>query len=754
MPQQVQGTEFTVYASTPSTKTVNDGYNTNWEANDQIKLSYKSGYGYTNIQGAFTTVEADGTFTGVLTDEELDGIKKSATNDWVAIYPFTSGNNSNIAFPVSTVQNSLNNTAHLAGENLPLYGEAKDVPADQIPNFTMSNMASVIAVEITNNREDGENLVIETVAFSAGNEPIVGSFFVSGDNLVPATKTGVVALTTVENAAPLAVGEKGTVYVVVKPFTVKPAEGETEATITVWVNNTPKEIKIEGELAFSASKIKTTKFEYIGDNQELYIKADAEAYMEIERIVPSLNNVNIEAWAKALYEKNNTKAIIEEAITYITLKNYRGAYDVLGGVPGFVRETKTLKATGTHIQKVDYTGASYLVSMLEGIESISDIPSLLAYMTEFEEIYKASGIKGKLDERLGSIADNFDAYIDAFVDSSVSQKPEDDLNEAEAFAAYKAKIKEQLESSITGWDILLSTIKKTQEGVKMFGKWIVEPNPSFMKDEVASLEAYMVAAKGLLNELENLSTKEAVETKIKAIAPIKIELESIGFSREIKPETWLTGAESAYADKINEQIANNETVINGLKAGLRTAIEEIQGQSLVESLEKAVNEPESTTAMVLNYLFAQESFMETVKTSLREIVTEIEAASREDITNNNNSLKEQAINTAVTNAIIYARVAADKSVDANLGALNESNRVNLYNGPWGIFQAVLQWEHCKPAFEKLQIVDVYDALVKLSAVVEEMIKFTPYEEGYTIKEFEDYQKDVDYWVLTPSELYN
>ena len=162
---------------------------------------------------------------------------------------------------------------------------------------------------------------------------------------------------------------------------------------------------------------------------DLWVKAKAGASMSAERIIPSVKDVDVEGWVKNLKDQANTKGLIEEAITYITLKNYKAAYEVLGGIPGFVKDVKRFEANGSFIQKVDYTGASYLVSMLEGIESINNIQSLLDYINEFEKVYEASGLKNKLDESLGSIADNFDAYIDAFVESSVTQKPDENVSE-------------------------------------------------------------------------------------------------------------------------------------------------------------------------------------------------------------------------------------------------------------------------------------------------------------------------------------
>ena len=368
---------------------------------------------------------------------------------------------------------------------------------------------------------------------------------------------------------------------------------------------------------------------------------------------------------------------------------------------------------------------------------------LIDYLNEFEKVYEASGLKNRLDESLGSIADNFDAFIDAFVDASVNQqKP--DLSEDEALAAYKAKIKEQLEKSLKDWKVAVDFIEMMQAGTWPFYK----PNPNFLLDEYNSILTYLASANALLEELDGLATKEDVETKVKSIAPIKIEIKSIRFSLEIKPETWLTGAESAYADNLKEQIAENETLIAALKAAVRTSIDEISSMSLVESLEIAANDPTSTTGKVLNYLFAQESFMETVKSSLRDIVSDIEEASKENVDAGNVDKKQKAINTAVQNALINARVDAAEKIMVEFNAVNDAN---LNNSPWGFFKKILTWKKCVEIFTELKMIDVYTAMVELTEKVDEVITYDRGPILYNIENFADYQEDVDWWVLKFNE---
>lgn len=375
-------------------------------------------------------------------------------------------------------------------------------------------------------------------------------------------------------------------------------------------------IAADNELLRShAYTFKDRTFEAQGQKlMNLYVRAEASAYMHAERIIPSLKDVNVMDWAQNLKDKPNSKALIEEAITYIALKNYKAAYDVLDGIPGFVRDVKEFNAKGSFIQKVEYNQVGYLVSMLEDIEEIKDIESLLQFMRDFENIYEGSGLRNKFDESLDVFGDNIGDWTNGFN--------------------------------------------------KLLGQ-------------------FGINIEGLLN----------------------------------------------------------------------TILGELKNASLVESLEKALAEPNNLTSQFLNYLFSQEEFMDTVKASLRTIVAEIEEASKNDVNVGNLDQKTAAINTAKTNALIYARAAAVEAIKDDFALTNETNLNNLYAGPWGVFQQILKNGYCIDAFSKLDILEVYDALVKFSQVVEEMIAYDMGSFYYHIVELEDYQENVDWWVIegAPSE---
>lgn len=737
----------------------NNGYKVLWSVNDALsvfssetahaKFALKNGAGQTN---------ADFSFVG----GELNFGTESDSNDfaYVGVYPYSenttvakSGDDYVINTEIPTTQTfAVNSFGQGASPMVAIHPTLK---------FSFKNVGSMLILPLKGTG------IITNATLESKSHKIAGSAIVTAEaanNWIPT-----VDVEDGESKIVLSCGEgvqldeenATNFFFVLAPGTYE----ANDLVITFndsYGNYFTTEITAENTFARSKSlTFGTRTFEISGMNDiDLWVKANAGAYMEAERIIPSVSDINIESWVTDLKNKENTKALIEEAIAYITLKNYKGAYEILGGVPGFAKETVRFESTGSFIQKVDFTGTSYLVSMLEQIDTINDIPSLLAYMTEFEKIYEAAGIKNKLDEALGTFGDNIDTYIDAYIESLKVEEPE--LNEEEALAAYKAKIQEQLESSISAVNVFISTIELANKATSAAGKG------TYLTSELAELEAYSAAASALNNEVESLN-KEQIAEKINNLPKMNLDAtfprvafkvfgrevvltEGFPVQYSVDPSTFLTGAESAYADKIKEEIANNEALIAATKAAIKTAIGELKGASIVKSLEKAVNEPDSTTAQFLNYLFSQESFMETVKSSLRDIVTEIENASKEDINNGNIDAKEAAIAAAVQNAIINARIVAGDNITADFTTTNETNINNLNNGAWGTFQKILKWQKCVELFTELGILDVYNTLLELSNVVEEMIIYDKGTILYNIEEIADYQENTDWWVLTFNEI--
>lgn len=257
-----EGVPFEIVASTVETKTVNDGMSTLWASGDQINLFYAVGETTDYVSaGAFTVNNVEeGIFTGTLPSE----LNVEEEYDWYAMYPYNASlatpKNTTVAVSIGTglVQDGYNSTAHLAGEGFPLYGKAVATPGADMPSVEMKQLASVIAVNVTNN--SGAPIEIEEVSFDGDGNNISGTFYVdfSGEKPVykPAEANSVVAV-TVENPTSLADGETATVYLAIAPFSAYEGDG-----LTLTVNGLDKTVYIEKDIDFVAGKVKTLNFSY------------------------------------------------------------------------------------------------------------------------------------------------------------------------------------------------------------------------------------------------------------------------------------------------------------------------------------------------------------------------------------------------------------------------------------------------------------------------------------------------------------
>ena len=261
---ETAGVPFEIVASTVDTKTVNDGMHTNWAEGDQINLFHAvcNGTEYKN-NGAFTVSDVEGGhFKGFLC-EELDVVEEY---DWYAVYPYnadlTSPKNTTAAFTIATglVQDGYDNMKHLAGDVLPLYGKAIAVPGADMPALEMSQIASVIAVKVTNNT--AEAIEVNKVSFVADGNYLAGSycFDFSGEKLTlePTEAVYTTATVSVENATSLAAGASATVYLPIMPF-----EAHVGDCLTLVINDeVTKEIILKKDVDFTSGKIKTLNFSY------------------------------------------------------------------------------------------------------------------------------------------------------------------------------------------------------------------------------------------------------------------------------------------------------------------------------------------------------------------------------------------------------------------------------------------------------------------------------------------------------------
>ena len=361
-----EGTPFEIIASTVDTKTANDDLHTKWAKDDAINVFHAvagstSGFG-TNDK--FTWTGTDNKFTGTLTEALEDG-----SYDWYALYPYdekltdpTGASKNRYIYigdrsDMSQTQTGNDSKAHLiydnsnkAGlRNCPLYAVAKNVPSSAIPTFTMHNLASVVAVKVTNTTDT--DLTVSNVSFTAPEgTSIVGTYYINftdnGDAIYNKGQyTGNVAKLTVNNGDAIAKNGSATFYLAIAPFTA--ASG---STLKISVNGYEKPLTMPKDVTFKAGQIKEVTFNY---NKEEIPETGTEVGFNFGYTTTDTKTADWEitkdgvtlAWSKGTNSYGNVPSPNKE-----------------GSVRMYVSTTLTITApSGTKITKVQFTatGSKY-----------------------------------------------------------------------------------------------------------------------------------------------------------------------------------------------------------------------------------------------------------------------------------------------------------------------------------------------------------------------------------------------------------
>ncbi len=267
---QKEGTPYTIIANSVDTKTVNNGLKTAWAENDAINVFHAPAGATTyNANSKFTVTDVEG---GVFETTALQGTP-AAKNDWYALYPYaekitspanTHDTNAWLALGCksgsSQTQTGNNSMAHIAGENYPMYGMAKNVDGTSIPEIGMKHLTSLVKVNVTNSTETP--LTVTSVSITA-EDNINGTYLIdftgetpvytaSGENYVAKT-----AHLNVKSGTAVAAGQSAAFYIAIKPFTA--AAGQK---LTLSVNGSKKEKALAADVTFAPGKIKTLNFKY------------------------------------------------------------------------------------------------------------------------------------------------------------------------------------------------------------------------------------------------------------------------------------------------------------------------------------------------------------------------------------------------------------------------------------------------------------------------------------------------------------
>ena len=133
----------------------------------------------------------------------------------------------------------------------------------------------------------------------------------------------------------------------------------------------------------------------------VWYNAAATALMTAERVTFSVEAVP--QWFEDLKNEENTIELLQTAYELVKNQDYLSAIQILGGVPGFITETKEFEGYGEASIMVDFTAAGYLESQLEKIGEIDTIEELAEFVKLIEDMYAVSDLKGTVDSAIGTV---------------------------------------------------------------------------------------------------------------------------------------------------------------------------------------------------------------------------------------------------------------------------------------------------------------------------------------------------------------
>ena len=360
------GRKMQIVLSDVDTRTVNNGLATKWVDGDALNVFYAPAG--TTDYSANTKFEVDDAAANHATGTaELT----AAAYDWYLMYPY----DSHVKTPASTnagyltigsaaskqqTQKGLSNMAHLAGTNLPVYGVAKNVAKDVTPEVTMKQVASVVAVNVTN--ATGQPLAVDAVTFTAP-EDVVGTFYIdftgealafvgSGANYVSKTAT-----LDVTDAEAIAAGASAKFYIAVKPFAAK-AGDKLAVKINSGEQVFEKEITLPSAVEFKSGVIKTLNISYTGGTvveastlEEIAAMDKDTDVVTGEVLVVAKNAKGVMLCQDGFYLQAYANAVMETAIgDIVTVSGKVGEYS---GLKQIVNPEVTIVSSGNEVKLPD-----------------------------------------------------------------------------------------------------------------------------------------------------------------------------------------------------------------------------------------------------------------------------------------------------------------------------------------------------------------------------------------------------------------
>ena len=264
------GRKVGIVLNNVETRTVNNGMLTNWEEGDALNVFYAAA-GTTEYSANTQFTVDDAASNHATGTAELT----AAAYDWYLLYPYdshvtTPANIKNGYLTVGSASNKtqtqagLDSKAHLAGENLPVYGVVKNVAVDKPIEVSMKHVTSVVAVNLTNGTN--KPLKVDEISFTAP-EDIVGTYYINfaGDELVfTGSGSGYVSSTAtlaVTGDNTIAAGASAKFYLAIKPFQAK-AGDKLVLKISADAGVVEKELALQSVVEFKSGVIKPMNIDY------------------------------------------------------------------------------------------------------------------------------------------------------------------------------------------------------------------------------------------------------------------------------------------------------------------------------------------------------------------------------------------------------------------------------------------------------------------------------------------------------------
>ena len=294
--------------------------------------------------------------------------------------------------------------AHLSGENLPVYGVAKNVARDETPVVSMKHVASVVAINLTNATSTA--LKVDEVSFTASQD-IVGTYYIdfsqetlafkgSGNNYVSNT-----ASLTVSGDETIAAGASAKFYLAIKPFTAK---GQDKLVVKVHSGELvfEKEVTLPTAVEFKSGVIKQLNVTYTGGSET--------QSSTLAEIIASDNNTDVQTNEVLVVAKYARGIMLAENGSYLLAFNSDGVTGEVGDivtVSGKVGEYSGLKQITSPEVTVVSSGNEVVLPEPKVLETLDEYASDKVELIQYTGTLAVSGnyfnVNVTGSTRLGSI---------------------------------------------------------------------------------------------------------------------------------------------------------------------------------------------------------------------------------------------------------------------------------------------------------------------------------------------------------------